>query len=191
MKLETRTLVLIAAAIVINVVVGQIAVWVKLPLYVDAIGTVLVAILAGPLAGAITGTLTNLVWGLISDPSAAAFFPVSLVVGLVAGYLARLGWFRSIGMTIAAGVVIGIISTIVAVPIIIYMFGGVTGAGTDFATAYLLAVGQELINSVAVANLGTNLVDKIVTCVIAWVIVKRLPQRFTSGFAFFGYSKAS
>lgn len=88
MKLDTKSLVLMAVAIVINVVVGQIAVWIKLPLYVDAVGTVLVGILAGPFAGALTGVLTNLIWGLISDPVAAAFFPVSLVIGLAAGFLA-------------------------------------------------------------------------------------------------------
>ena len=189
MKLDTKSLVLMAVAIVINVVVGQIAVWIKLPLYVDAVGTVLVGILAGPFAGALTGVLTNLIWGLISDPVAAAFFPVSLVIGGLAGILARMGWFKSIGMTIASGVVIGVISTIVAVPIIVYLFGGVTGAGPDFATAYLLAVGQELVQSVAIANLVQNLADKILTCLIAWLIVKRLPMRFTSGFAFYGYSK--
>lgn len=189
MKLDTKILVLMAVAIVINVVVGQIAVWIKLPLYIDSVGTVLVGILAGPLAGALTGLLTNLIWGLISDPSAAAFFPVSMVIGLLAGYLARLGWFRTIGMTVVAGAVIAVASTIVAVPIIVYMFGGVTGAGTDFATAYLLAVGNELVQSVAIANLAQNLADKILTCLIAWVIVKRLPLRFTSGFAFFGHSK--
>ncbi|WP_116134439.1 ECF transporter S component [Tropicimonas sp. IMCC34043] len=189
MRLDTRTLVLMAVAIVINVVVGQIAVWVKLPLYVDAVGTVLVAILAGPIAGALTGVLTNLIWGLVSDPTAAAFFPVSMVVGLLAGWLARIGWFRSIGMTVAAGAVIGVISTIVAIPIIVYMFGGVTGAGTDFATAYLVAVGHELVRSVAIANLVQNLADKILTCLLAWLIVKRLPLRFSSGFAFFAHSK--
>ena len=190
MKFDTRTLVLMAVAIVINIVVGQIAVWIKLPLYVDAVGTVLVGILAGPLAGALTGTLTNLIWGLVADPSATAFFPVSLVIGLLAGVFARLGWFRSFAATVGAGAVIGVISTIVAVPIIVYMFGGVTGAGTDFGTAYLLAVGHQLVESVAVANLVQNLADKILTCLVAWGIVKRLPMRFTSGFAFFAHSKA-
>ncbi|MDW6023214.1 ECF transporter S component [Mesorhizobium sp. BAC0120] len=189
MKFDTRTLVLMAIAIVINVVVGQLAVWVKLPLYIDAVGTVLVAILAGPLAGAVTGVLTNLIWGLVSDPVAAAFFPVSLVVGLVAGLMARLGWFRTLGKTAVSGVVVGVISTIVAVPIIVYMFGGVTGAGTDFATAYFVAVGQELIKSVAVANLATNLIDKILTCAIAWIIASRMPGRFTASFPF--YQKAN
>ena len=189
MKFDTRTLVLMAIAIVINIVVGQLAVWVKLPLYVDAVGTVLVAILAGPIAGAVAGVLTNVIWGLVSAPVAMAFFPVSLVIGLRAGFLAKAGWFRTIGKTVVSGIVIGIISTIVAVPIIVYMFGGVTGAGTDFATAYMVAVGTELINSVAIANLATNLVDKILTCVIAWIIVSRMPGRFTASFPF--YQKAN
>ncbi len=185
MKFDTRTLVLMAVAIVINIVVGQLAVWVKLPLYIDAVGTVLVAILAGPLAGAVTGVLTNIIWGLVSDPTAAAFFPVSVVIGLAAGWLARAGGFRSIARTVLSGIVIGIVSTIVAIPIIVYMFGGVTGAGTDFATAYLVAVGQELIQSVAIANLATNLADKVLTCLIAWVIARRMPGRFTAGFPFY------
>lgn len=188
MKFDTRTLVLMAIAIVINIVVGQIAVWVKLPLYVDAVGTVLVAILAGPLAGAVTGVLTNVIWGLVSDPTAMAFFPVSLVIGLVAGYLAKIGWFRNIGMTVVSGIVIGIISTLVAIPIIVYMFGGVTGAGTDFATTFLVSVGQELLKSVAIANLTTNLADRILTCVIAWVIASRMPNRFTASFPFYQHS---
>ncbi len=48
----TLTVALIPVAIVINIVVGQIVQSVlKLPIYLDSIGTVLVAVLAGPLAG--------------------------------------------------------------------------------------------------------------------------------------------
>lgn len=37
----------------------------------------------------LTGLLTNLLWGLLTDPIAAAFAPVAMVIGLVAGWLAR------------------------------------------------------------------------------------------------------
>ncbi|MCX5479975.1 hypothetical protein OSH08_13230 [Kaistia geumhonensis] len=190
MKFDNRTLVLMAAAIVINIVVGQIVAWLKLPIFLDSIGTVLVAILAGPIAGAITGVLANLIWGLILDPVAAAFFPVALVIGLTAGILARYGWFSSLWKTIVAGVIVTITSTIVSIPIIVYMFGGVTGSGTDFATAYLLAMGNQLIASVAVSNLIQNLADKVITCVVAWLIAIRLPRNFTTGLPFFAYTKA-
>ncbi len=189
MKFDNRTLVLMAAAIVINIVVGQIVAWLKLPLFIDSIGTILVGILAGPIAGAIVGVLANLIWGLILDPVAAAFFPVALVIGLAAGILARYGWFANLGKTIVSGIIISIVSTLVAIPIIVYMFGGVTGSGTDFATAYLLAMGTQLIQSVAISNLIQNLADKIITAVIAWVIATRLPRNFTTGLPFFAYTK--
>jgi energy-coupling factor transport system substrate-specific component len=54
---NTMTWVLIPVAIAINVVIGQIVVFLRLPVYLDSIGTVLVAVLAGPWAGALTGTL--------------------------------------------------------------------------------------------------------------------------------------
>jgi energy-coupling factor transport system substrate-specific component len=190
MKFDTKTLVLMAAAIVINIVVGQIVAWLKLPLFLDSIGTVLVGILAGPIAGAVVGVLANLIWGLILDPVAAAFFPVALVIGLTAGICARYGLFANIGKAVLSGLIICVISTLVSIPIVVYMFGGVTGSGTDFATAYLLGMGNQLIQSVAISNLVQNVADKVITAVVAFIIVKRLPNNLTSGMPFLSYSRA-
>jgi hypothetical protein len=88
---STVTLTLIPVAIVLNMVIGQLASAVKLPVFLDSIGTILVGILAGPWAGLLTGVMTNLIWGLISSPVAAAFAPVAGVIGLVAGLCARAG----------------------------------------------------------------------------------------------------
>ena len=51
----TATLSLMAVAIAINVAVGSITFALRLPIYLDSIGTVLVGVLAGPWAGALTG----------------------------------------------------------------------------------------------------------------------------------------
>lgn len=190
MKFDNRALVLMAAAIVINMVVGQIVVWVKLPLYLDSIGTVLIGILIGPIAGAITGTLANLLLGLLFDPVFIPFAPVALIIGLTAGILARYGWFASLWKAVIAGAVICVISTLVSTPIVVYMFGGVTGSGTDFATAYMLAVGQNLIQSVLLSNLVLNMADKIITTVVAFLIAQRLPRNLTSSLPFFAYSRS-
>ena len=63
--LPARTLGLIPIAIIINSVVGEIVGSIGLPLYLDSVGTVLVAALAGPVAGMATGALNNVVWGLL------------------------------------------------------------------------------------------------------------------------------
>lgn len=187
---NTRVLVLITAAIVINIVGGQINDAIRLPIFLDSIGTVLVAVLAGPIAGGLAGLLTNLIWGLLTNPVAAAFAPVALVIGVVAGILARVGWFKTIWQAAISGVVIAFFLTLVAVPIQVYLFGGVTGAGSDFAVAYLSQLGQSLFGSVAFTVFGSNVIDKIVTAVIVWLLVRQLPQRLVSGYDYLKYSRA-
>ncbi len=175
-------LVLIPVAIVLNIVVGQITSALSLPIFLDSIGTMLVALLAGPWVGGLTGLLTNLLWGLISSPTAAAFAPVAMTIGIVTGLLARVGLFRQWWQAILSGAIVAIALSFVAVPIRIYLFGGVTGSGADFITAYMLAVGRSLFGSVIITVISSNLVDKVVTAVLAWVIVKSLASRFVARF---------
>ena len=62
-QFDTRTLVLMPVAMAINIVLGTaVASALKIPVYLNSLGTILVAALAGPLAGALTGFLTCLVW---------------------------------------------------------------------------------------------------------------------------------
>ena len=56
---NTMTWVLMPVAIALNIAVGQIVVLLKLPVFLDSIGTVLVGIICGPWAGALTGALSN------------------------------------------------------------------------------------------------------------------------------------
>ena len=94
---STRTLVLIPIAIAINIAIGQLVYVLKLPIYLDSIGTVLVGALAGPWAGALTGALSNLLWGIlpvVTNTFAVPFFYVALVIGLMAGFFGRRGVFE-------------------------------------------------------------------------------------------------
>lgn len=176
------TLTLIPVAIALNIVVGQLVGALNLPIFLDAIGTVLVALLAGPWVAGLTGLLSNLIWGLISSPVAAAFAPVAMVIGIVAGLLARAGLFRRWWQAVISGIIIAVTLAFIAVPIRVYMFGGVTGSGADFVTAYLLAVGRDLFSSVIITVITSNLLDKIVTALLAWAIVKSLSRRFVARF---------
>jgi energy-coupling factor transport system substrate-specific component len=97
--LSTSTLSLMPVAIAINIAVGAIAVALRVPIYLDSIGTVLVGVLAGPWAGALTGLLSNLIWSILpvpggAGPTIAFFAPVAGVIGLMAGFWASQGVFR-------------------------------------------------------------------------------------------------
>jgi energy-coupling factor transport system substrate-specific component len=178
----TITLALMAVAIVINIVLGQLVSILKLPIFLDSLGTILVALLAGPWAAGLTGLLTNLIWGLVSDPVAAAFAPVAMVIGITAGLCAKYGLYKKWWQAILSGVIITLVLSIIAIPIRVYMFGGVTGSGADFITAYLMATGRDLFSAVIITVITDNLIDKIATSLLAWAIVKGLPRRFTSRF---------
>ncbi len=99
-QFDTRTLVLMPVAMALNIVLGTaVASALKIPIYLDSIGTVLVAALAGPLAGATTGFLSNVVWTYLAPPPfgspyAVPFAVVAVVVGLLAGTFAHWGWLR-------------------------------------------------------------------------------------------------
>ncbi|MCC6189520.1 MAG: ECF transporter S component [Anaerolineales bacterium] len=179
-EFTTQALVLIPVGIVLNIVVGQLASALKLPIFLDSIGTMLVALLVGPWAGALTGFLGNLIWGLITDPVAAPFALVALIIGLVTGLLARAGLFKRWWQALLSGVIVTLALAPVAILVRAYLFGGVTGSGADFITGYLLKVGQDLFGAVVVTVIASNLVDKVITALLAWGIVKYLPKRFTA-----------
>lgn len=121
-QFDTRTIVLIPIAIALNIILGQtVAVALKIPIYLDSIGTILVGALAGPIPGALTGLLANLLWTAVLPPPfhsdiAAAFAVVGAVIGLMAGFFGRVGWLRprptqdttrlAIGAVVAVGVIV-------------------------------------------------------------------------------------
>jgi hypothetical protein len=126
-QFDTRTLVLMPVAVALNIVLGTaVASALKIPVYLDSIGTVLVAALAGPLAGAATGFLTNLVWTYLApapfgSPFAVPFAVVAVVVGLLAGTFARWGWLRprrgSSGRQLAVGGALSLGAVVVLVAV--------------------------------------------------------------------------
>ena len=115
-----RVIVLMPFAIAINIVLGQtVAAALKIPIYLDSIGTILVGVLAGPVAGAATGFLANILWSYVIQPPfqyppAAAFAVVAAVIGIAAGLAGRWGLMRprtnrSTGQLVIAGLLVGAI----------------------------------------------------------------------------------
>ena len=123
-RFDTRTIVLIPIAIAINIVLGQtVGTALKIPIYLDSIGTILVGVLAGPIPGLVTGLLANLIWTYVlpapfHSDYAAPFAVVAAEIGFVSGVLGQLGWFRSrpntplprliVGAAIAGAVILAI-----------------------------------------------------------------------------------
>jgi len=179
----TLTLALIPVAIAINIAIGQIVVLLKLPIYLDCIGTVLVGLLAGPWAGLVTGALSNLIWGLSGlNPAYTPFFYVAAVIGLLAGVFGNLGWARKIWQWLLAGLITGVAAAVLSAPTAAAIYGGVTGAGTDLIVAALRATGASVLQATFGQGIVSDPLDKVVTFLIVWLIAIALPLRFRARF---------
>ncbi|MEA5116428.1 MAG: hypothetical protein VB036_02290 [Propionicimonas sp.] len=183
-RLSTNTIAMIPVAIALNIVIGQIVSVIGLPVYLDSIGTVLVAVLAGPAAGVVTGILTNVIWGLTLSPLALPFAVVQVVIGVMAGYAARIGLFRKLWTAPLAGAVTGVVAAMLSAPISAFIFGGATGGGTGALVGMFQAWGQSLLASTTLQGLISDPLDKLITFTVVALLLAALPGRFIQRFPF-------
>ncbi len=181
-EFSTFGLALIPIAIGINWVGGFLAQTLKLPLWLDVIGTMIAGVLAGPWLAFVAGGLTNLVKNLTFDPIGAAYGIVNAVIGLVVGYLYKKGYYteKSNWMDIlGTGLLLAIIATTISAPITVYFFGGVTGAFHDVLTAMILGTPSKpgLLTAVFSSELVTDVLDKVLSAFIVIAVIKKLPPR--------------
>ena len=174
-QFSTKCLVLIPIAVGINLIGGTLCSALKLPLFLDMIGTIVVACLSGPWVAALTGLLTNLFLALVANPVYLPYAAVSVLCGLVVGYMVKAGLFHK-KCTFVNAISASLITT--------FVYGGATGVnGTSVLTATLVVAMKDILASVISSSLIENLLDKGITVAIAWVIVQKIPRRFLSQYA--------
>jgi energy-coupling factor transport system substrate-specific component len=181
--LSTLALALIPRAVALNLALGAIVGALKLPVYLDSVGTILVAVLVGPWAGIVTGIVSNSVLGLLVSPALFAFIPVAIVIGWLAGIAGRIGAFGSLGGAIVAGLVIGVAAALASAVIVIALMGGLTASGTGLLTiAIRAAFGVSVDSAAKIAAVVTDAMDKPLSCVLVYLVLERLPRRLSARF---------
>lgn len=176
-------ILLIPVSIAINIVGFQIAQMLRLPIFLDTIGTILIGLLAGPWVAAITGLLTNLINGVF-NPVYLAYIPTAMVIGVAAGYLSKFKMTQGIVKMVVSGIIITLVVTIVSAPITVLVFGGATGNTSSAITAVFLASGQQIWAAVFSSTIITEFIDKILSVVISALIVKGMSSRYLSKFKY-------
>lgn len=175
-RVKPEVLALIAVCAVTNLSVGFIVAAFKLPFYLDSIGTVLAAAMGGPMIGIATAVVSVLV-GSLYTPTLWAYVLTGVAIALYTAVCVRLGYLRSLGATIAWGLGLGVIAAIVSAPVTAYLWGGVSFTGSDAITAYFRVLGKTVLDSVLLSGLSTDPVDKLFTSLIAYAVLRRLPDR--------------
>lgn len=177
LNINTASLVLIPAAVGINYLGKLFASALKLPLWLDSIGTMLSALLAGPVVGAICGALNNIIYGF-QDPISFVYALTSVGIGIAAGILGCKGWFGSLGKASVSGLVIGAVAVVISTPLNIIFWGGQTGnVWGDAVFAAATAGGMPMFISSMLDEIVVDLPDKLVTVIIVFGIYRTLPKR--------------
>ncbi|MEX2116322.1 MAG: ECF transporter S component [Bacteroidota bacterium] len=181
-ELDGAGLPFVAFCIALNLTVGQITAALKIPLYLDSVGTVLAAVLCGPISAILAGAISNILAGAFGNPAMMFFVPVIVVIGAFSAFLAARGWFRSWYLAAAGGILQGVLAAAVSAPIAAFVFGGVMLAGTDILVLFFRSVGNTLLQSVFYQGLSSDPVDKTVTYLLVYFICRNLPLRLLQRF---------
>jgi energy-coupling factor transport system substrate-specific component len=175
-------LTLIPVGVALNLGLGTLVQIIKLPVFLDSIGTVLVAVLAGPWPAIMTGVVTVFVAGFLTNPFLPWFVATAVAIGSFTGICANRGAFKRLWVWAICGLLMGVISGIVSAPVIAYLFGGVTQSGSSLLVAYLMATGKTVLRSVILAGIACDPVDKLLTFVIVWFLIRGIPKGLLAHF---------
>ncbi len=176
-KISRMVIFLIPVCIAINLVGGQLAIMLKLPVFLDAIGTIIAGALCGPVPGMMVGLITNLI-NAISLPTILGYAIINVVFGLVAGLLSRKGMFLTLPKVLLSAVIFAVMACAMAIPITITFFGGFAGTGATVIVSFLMTAGWGLLPATVVSELCTELLDKFCTFMICYFILKSMSDRF-------------
>ena len=175
---STKAMIIASLGIVINIVFGTIIQTLQIPLlFLDTIGTIFVAVILGPFAGALTGGLTNIIQGMVTNPKDIPFAIVNIIIGVIVGYIAKKFEFN-LKVAILTGLVLSVTAPLVGTPISVFVYGGITGGGTDLIFTWLLSTGQKIFTAAFIPRITGNFIDKIASCILVSVLLKYIPANF-------------
>jgi len=179
----TQAVMIVALCAALNVFGGFAARTLSIPVvYLDTVGTFVAAVLLGPWWGAAAGVSYNVVASFTFDPGTAPFAAVSIVVALLWGYgLRKFGLGRSAGSFLGLAIMVAVVASIVASPIVLWLYGGATGSASDAITFFFELIGLGQGPSVFLSNLVSNAADKLIAGSIGLALVRALPDTYLAG----------
>lgn len=176
----TFTLTFIAICIALNFIGANIALFLRLPIYLDTIGSLLASIVLGPWLGILTAILSALLSWATTDIFALFFSPVALLLVLLVGYFIRGNeplktlWWKVIPISLAGTILSSIITVV--------LFHGITSSGSSIFVQVLHGLGLNMVTASVLVQAVTDYVDRLVSLLIVLLCLKRIPlPAFQSG----------
>ncbi len=168
--------------IALNMVLSSVMSAFELPLYLDTVGTIAVAVMGGYLPGVVVGFFTNLLKA-ISAPSSLYYGVLNVLIAVVAAFAAERGWHRRwqgiLGMTGIFTLIGGGLGALIPWFMEGLSFDSESLSGMIYATGIF---GPGL--SHILSSLIMDLPDKVLSVLLTLAILRVIPEKYYSLFRF-------
>src|SRR5574344_1222707 len=170
-------LFLMCAGFIVNYGISQLVLLLKVPLYLDNIGSVITAALGGPLVGMTVGFLSNIA-SYTGDPNSLYFGILTVLIALTSAICSKNGLYKRWWGFIIAASLFMLIGGATGSLISWYLYGGqVGGTISEPFALYFLHKGFTPFWAQFTGDMVVDFADKTITTLALWAFLKFYPKR--------------
>ncbi len=181
--------VLCLGGLVLNLIGSALADELRLPMYLDTIGTILVSVIGGYLPGIIVGFISNYIKAA-ADSSAIYYQCLSVIMAVVAAWFAEKGFLKKIWGMISLTVLLALIGGGLGSVLTWFLYGFAESGITVRAVKKLYESGTFTpFWAQFTGEFLVDLADKIINMIIVLPIYHFLPDRIREKFELNGWQQ--
>ena len=180
-----KYLLLILFGVVLNMVPAQLALTLKLPVYLDVIGTIVTGMTGGYLPGIFVGYATNLLKTFLLDsPDSIYYCAVNVLIAVLAARLREKEWFKSWWKTLLSVPLFALIGGFLGSLLtwVLYAFDFSEGISGNFARQIHQNLGFSPFWAQMSADYLIDIVDKLISVGAAQLIFRGIPAKIRDSF---------
>lgn len=180
-----------AGMVLLNYVLSGLMGVLKLPLFMDNVGTLLASALGGYLPGIFVGYANNII-NMFSDPTNAYYVVLSTMIAACGAWFGRKGYFDRFGRALLTIPVFAFIGGVLGsiLTYLLYGFGMGEGISAPFAKELLESGTLNVFSAQMISDVVIDLIDKAITVLLVFIILKLIPKKAKPGLWLTGWRQA-
>ncbi|MCR5421020.1 MAG: HD domain-containing protein [Lachnospiraceae bacterium] len=168
---------IVIAGIMLNVIIAFISYYIRLPIYLDTIGTVAVTAVGGVFPGIFTAVFTNTICGIF-NPAAIYFSFINAIIAILTAGFVKKGIYKKIISLIIFIIMLGVGSGIISALIQWFVLDGPQYLTiTDTVKALSERTGLAELVIFIFLNILLNIIDKAIAVIFGFLIMRLIPDR--------------
>ncbi len=182
-------IVLCSVGVFLNLGAGWFAGRAGLPLYLDTLGTVLIAAVGGYIPAIFVGFFTNLIKS-IYDTTAVYFGCINVLSAILVGYLSKQGWMKKWYKAFTIGLLMAVSSGILGSILSYCLYGfAADDVSADLTLRIYESTGMPQYPAQLLANLALEFCDKVLTVTVVFFLRLGIPESIKENTMFDGWQQ--